>query len=74
MTCLGGLISIDNDSPSEEQDKRIDWAGAFVVTAGLTLIIFILSQGDVAHKQWSTPCKLFPSEHIGCLLNICFDI
>ncbi|PPQ72095.1 hypothetical protein CVT26_006873 [Gymnopilus dilepis] len=54
MTCLGGLISIDNDSPSEEQDKRIDWAGAFVVTAGLTLIIFVLSQGDVARKQWST--------------------
>jgi hypothetical protein len=54
---LGGLISIDNDVPSEEVDKRIDWLGAFLVTAGLVLIVFVLSQGELAPQGWSTPCK-----------------
>jgi len=54
---LGGLISIDNDVPSEEVDKRIDWLGAFLVTAGLVLIVFVLSQGELSPQGWSTPCK-----------------
>lgn len=57
MCFLGGLISIDNDVPSEEVDKRIDWLGAFLVTAGLVLIVFVLSQGELAPQGWSTPCK-----------------
>jgi hypothetical protein len=54
---LGGLISIDEDVPSEEVDKGIDWLGAFLVTGGLILIIFILSQGQNASQGWATPCK-----------------
>jgi len=54
---LGGLISIDNDVHSEEVDKRIDWLGALLVTAGLVLIVFVLSQGELARQGWSTPCK-----------------
>jgi hypothetical protein len=57
MCFLGGLISIDNDVPSEEVDKRIDWLGAFLSTGGLVLIVFVLSQGDLAPQGWATPCK-----------------
>ena len=53
---VGGLVSIDPDVPSCEADKRIDWLGAFLVTAGLVLIVFVLSQGELAPKKWATPC------------------
>ena len=53
---VGGLVSIDPDVPSCEADKRIDWLGAFSVTAGLVLIVFVLSQGELAPKKWATPC------------------
>lgn len=57
MLCfVGGLVSIDDDIPSEEVDKRVDWIGAFLVTAGLVLIVFVLSQGELAPQKWSTPC------------------
>ena len=54
---LGGLIYIDNDVPSEEVDKRIDWLGAFLATGGLVLIVFVLSQGELASQGWATHCK-----------------
>ncbi|KAF9034485.1 putative efflux transporter [Hymenopellis radicata] len=50
-----GLWSIDRDEPSTEVDKRVDWLGAFLITASLTLIIFVLSDGEVAPNRWSTP-------------------
>jgi hypothetical protein len=57
MICaVGGFVAIDPDQPSEEEDKRIDWFGAFLVTAGLVQIVFALSQGQVAPKKWATPC------------------
>ncbi|KIM37309.1 hypothetical protein M413DRAFT_448602 [Hebeloma cylindrosporum] len=50
-----GLIFIDDDVPSEEVDKRIDWLGALLVTSGLILIIFALSQGKNTLQGWATP-------------------
>ncbi|PPQ92095.1 hypothetical protein CVT25_008261 [Psilocybe cyanescens] len=52
---LGGLLSIDKDIPSDEKDKRIDWIGAFFVTAGLVLVVFVIGQGEVAPQKWRTP-------------------
>ncbi|KAK0236923.1 efflux transporter [Armillaria nabsnona] len=49
-----GLWAIPKDEPSTEADKRVDWLGAFLVTAGLTLIIFVLSDGEVAPNKWAT--------------------
>jgi len=66
---IGGLFSFDKDKPSSELDKRVDWLGAFLVTAGLVLIVFVLGQGELAPKQWATPCEFcliaygFPSDH-----------
>ncbi|TRM55696.1 major facilitator superfamily domain-containing protein [Schizophyllum amplum] len=53
---LGGLYAIRRDPPSQEKDRRVDWLGSILVTAGLTFILFILAQGEIAQpKQWGTP-------------------
>ncbi|KAI0636360.1 efflux transporter [Trametes polyzona] len=54
LCCLGGAFSIDQDKPYELDDRRVDWLGAFLGTAGLTLIIFALSQGSIASDGWKT--------------------
>ena len=64
---LGGLISFDKDKPSTEIDHRVDWLGAFLVTAGLVLIVFVLGQGELAPKQWATPCALPPISSVSLL-------
>lgn len=51
---LMGLFSIPRDEPSTEADRRIDWLGAFLVTAALVLIIFVLSDGEIAPNKWAT--------------------
>ena len=38
--------------------RRVDWLGAFLVTAGLVLIVFVLSDGSIAPNGWKTPCQL----------------
>ncbi|OCH91774.1 efflux transporter [Obba rivulosa] len=51
---VGGLLSFDRDPPSTEADRRIDWLGAFLVTAGLVFIVFVLSDGSIAPDGWKT--------------------
>jgi hypothetical protein len=38
-------------------DKRIDFIGAFLFTAGFILIFLSLSQSITESKGWTTPCK-----------------
>lgn len=57
LCALGGAFSIDADLPSTEEDTRVDYIGAFLITAGLTLIIFVLSDGSIAPDAWATPCS-----------------
>ncbi|RPD69738.1 efflux transporter [Lentinus tigrinus ALCF2SS1-7] len=54
MCCVGAMISIDRDVPYELTDRRVDYVGALLVTAGLTFIIFILSDGPTAPDTWKT--------------------
>ncbi|KAJ7140142.1 MFS general substrate transporter [Mycena filopes] len=49
-----GFMVIDPDVPSTETDKRVDWLGAFLVTAGLILLVFVLGQGSIAPDGWKT--------------------
>ena len=56
VSFVGGFFSISPDYPSEEKDKRVDWFGAFLVTAGLVQIVFVLGQVELTQKQWATPC------------------
>ncbi|KAI0350433.1 efflux transporter [Trametes cingulata] len=51
---LGAMVSIDKDLPYHLEDRRVDWLGAFLVTLGLTLIIFVLSDGSIAPNGWKT--------------------
>ncbi|KAK0476081.1 efflux transporter [Armillaria novae-zelandiae] len=55
MFLIMGLLSIPKDEPSTEADRRIDWLGAFLITAGLVLIVFVLSDGEIAPNKWATP-------------------
>lgn len=48
---------MDKDLVSDEQDRRIDFLGSFLVTAGMILIVFVLSDGALAPKGWSTSCE-----------------
>ncbi|KAF5353804.1 hypothetical protein D9758_010586 [Tetrapyrgos nigripes] len=55
ISVIGALISFEKDKPSHDSDRRVDWLGALLVTAGLTLIVFVLGQGEVASQKWATP-------------------
>ncbi|KAF8625057.1 hypothetical protein AX15_005579 [Amanita polypyramis BW_CC] len=55
LSLLAGLFSIDRDLPSVELDRRVDWIGAALVTAGLVLITFVLGQGELSPEKWRTP-------------------
>ncbi|TDL21098.1 efflux transporter [Rickenella mellea] len=52
---IGGCFTIDADPPSKEEDRRVDWIGATLVTTGLVLITFVLGQGELAPQGWKTP-------------------
>ncbi|KAJ7028424.1 MFS general substrate transporter [Mycena alexandri] len=49
-----GFMVIDPDVSSTETDKRVDWLGAFLVTTGLVLLVFVLGQGSLATNGWKT--------------------
>jgi hypothetical protein len=57
LCVLGGILAVDSDVPSTEPDRRVDWIGAFLVTAGVVLILFVLGQGQLAPHGWRTPCE-----------------
>jgi predicted MFS family arabinose efflux permease len=74
LCALGGFLVIDADVPSTEKDKRVDWMGAFLVTTGLVLLVFVLGQGSLATNGWKTGCKFFSSSpsdfELICTLDI----
>lgn len=53
---IGGLLCIDKDIPHPKDDRKVDWLGAFLITAGLVMILFVLGDGEEAPKQWATGC------------------
>ncbi|KAH8104781.1 efflux transporter [Cristinia sonorae] len=55
LCILMAFLYVERDGPSTEVDKRVDWIGAFLVTTGLVLIVFVLSDGEIAPQQWRTP-------------------
>ncbi|KAJ6585583.1 major facilitator superfamily domain-containing protein [Mycena capillaripes] len=54
LCAVAGFLVIDPDVPSSEADKRVDWIGAFLVTTGLVLLVFVLGQGSAATNGWKT--------------------
>lgn len=51
---VGGLLAIDKDVPNSVDEKKVDWLGAFIITAGLVFILFVLGEGEGAPRGWST--------------------
>jgi hypothetical protein len=41
-------------------DKRIDWLGGLIFTAGAVFLFTSLSQALRESRGWKTPCKLRP--------------
>ncbi|KAG7097208.1 hypothetical protein E1B28_004579 [Marasmius oreades] len=73
LSLVIGLFFIERDQPSQEPNRRVDWIGAFLVTAGLVLIVFVLGQGEVAPHQWGTP-YIIALIVMGVLLLILFAL
>ncbi|KAA1469023.1 efflux transporter [Dentipellis sp. KUC8613] len=48
------MVCVDPNEPSTETDRRVDWIGAFLVTTGLVLIVFVLSDAPTAPHGWRT--------------------
>lgn len=56
-----GFFAIDEDEPSTEEDRRVDWIGATLITGGLILIVFVLSDMPTARDGWKNPRETHPS-------------
>ncbi|THV00004.1 MFS general substrate transporter [Dendrothele bispora CBS 962.96] len=54
LSVIGAVAFFDRDEPLIDIDRRVDWIGAFLVTAGLVLIVFVLAQGEIAPRKWAT--------------------
>jgi MFS family permease len=55
LTATLGLLAIDKDTHHLDPslDRRVDWIGAALVTAGLVLLTFALGDGETAKPhQW----------------------
>ena len=68
---VGGYISIDNDVPYQDIDRRVDWVGGFLITAGLVFICFALSDGPIAVDGFRTSYVLALLV-LGAVLTIAF--
>ena len=49
-----GWFTIDSEILDPTRDRRVDWLGGFLSTAGLTLLTFGLGAGPTAPDKWST--------------------
>jgi hypothetical protein len=53
-----GFLSVEKDDiEMQDKDRRVDWFGAFLVTASLAMLLFVLGDGTVAVNAWKTSCK-----------------
>ncbi|KAL1411290.1 hypothetical protein Q8F55_002241 [Vanrija albida] len=52
---LLAMYFVPRDRHDEGHDRRVDWVGAFLITAGLVLLQFSVSDAASAPKGWRTP-------------------
>lgn len=53
---VGGVLSIPPEpSKKDNGNRRVDWMGAFLITSGLSLFSFALTQSGLVEKGWRTP-------------------
>jgi hypothetical protein len=56
IPALLGLFIIPPDPPKWDIDRRIDWIGGALITTGLSLLTFAITQGGLVDGEWSVPC------------------
>ncbi|KAF8259126.1 MFS general substrate transporter [Lactarius quietus] len=66
-----GFFIFEKDVPSTEEDKRVDWIGAALITAGLVLIVFVLSDVPTVHDGWKN-LRIIALFVVGVLLVFIF--
>ena len=69
MCTILGFFVIEEDEPSTEEDKRVDWIGAFLITSGLILIVFVLSDSPTARRGWRNPRRFIFGIRVFSRLN-----
>jgi len=47
-------LTIEEDVPTPKDSRKVDWLGAFLITAALVLILFVLGDGESAPNKWTT--------------------
>lgn len=52
-----GFFVFEEDELSTEEDRRVDWIGGALITVGLILIVFVLSDLPTARKGWKSHCE-----------------
>lgn len=58
MVPLTGIFFVKNRRPLQTaQNKKIDWLGGILFSAGFCLLFFCLSQALSEDKGWGTACK-----------------
>lgn len=62
-----GLVTIKKDIPTPKENRKVDWLGAFLITAALVLILFVLGDGESAPNKWATGCT-FPLSLLSVLV------
>jgi hypothetical protein len=66
VTLLAGTFGIgDRPVALSPADRRVDWLGGFLFTAGFVLLFFSISQARAARNGWATDCKSAMPTRVG---------
>jgi len=53
-----GVSVIPSEPPKKEtDDRRVDWVGAGIITFGLSLFSFSITQGGLVEGGWKNACE-----------------
>ncbi|GBE89355.1 hypothetical protein SCP_1600160 [Sparassis crispa] len=70
LVFVGGFTMFDKGMPSTAEDNRVDWLGSFLVTtASLVMIVFVLSDENIATDGQKTSCTFLSSASV-VLFNV----
>ena len=74
-TVIAAIWTVPNDvEDHKNMNIRMDWLGAALITSGLILVVFAVTDSSVAEKGWSTPYILVTLVSGVALLGIAFYV
>ncbi|KAL7420663.1 hypothetical protein Q5752_004614 [Cryptotrichosporon argae] len=57
---IGFFVVPTDDRRDLVADRRVDWLGGLLVTGGLVLFTFSITESSVAADGWKAPCEFWP--------------